>query len=197
MTNMIWCWCSKTAKRALNVKLPSRNLSLIFSTKMAYFVWICWKNLFWDCTKVCPLWKRTHRNKIDACFEKLNITVCRIHNFFELTIFPSFKNRLYLSIGHLKILSHWVCWVLKLNVMYYSRCTVFINSHTFHEWLLYVMYFMYWLLLCGIKWLNLWSFKARFYLSIGPELSKKWILTILSDLPFTRETKTNVYFSIL
>merc|ERR1712051_460496 len=35
MTNMIWCWCSKTAKRALNVKLPSRNLSLIFSTKMA------------------------------------------------------------------------------------------------------------------------------------------------------------------
>ena len=91
-------------------------------------------------------------------------------------------------------MSHWVCWVLKLNVMYYSGCTVFINSHTFHEWLLYVMYFMYWLLLCGIKWLNLWSFKARFYLSIGPELSKKWIF---SDLPLTRETETNVYFSIL
>ena len=77
---MIWCWCLKTAKRALNVKLPSRNLSLTFLTKMVCFVWICWKNLFWDCTKVCPPWKRTHRNKIECVFWE-DIDYCRIHIF--------------------------------------------------------------------------------------------------------------------
>ena len=77
---MIWCWCLKTAKRALNVKLPSRNLSLTFLTKMVCFVWICWKNLFWDCTKVCPPWKRTHRNKIECVFWE-DIDYCRIYIF--------------------------------------------------------------------------------------------------------------------
>ena len=100
---------------------------------------------------------------------------CRIHIFLIWQYFrqlnADLKNRLYLSIGHLKILSHWVCWVLKLNVMYYSRCTVFINSHTFHKWLLYVMYFMNWLLLCGSKSLNLWSFQARFgFINSCPKL---------------------------
>ena len=31
---------------------------------------------------------------------------------------------------------------------------------------------------------------------LRPELSAKWILSILSDLPFTRKTEKNVYFPI-
>ena len=32
---------------------------------------------------------------------------------------------------------------------------------------------------------------------LRPELSAKWMLSILSDLPLTRKTEKNVYFSIL
>jgi hypothetical protein len=38
------------------------------------------------------------------------------------------------------------------------------------------------------------SLFLKFFCSLRPKLSAKWILSILSDLPLTRETETNVYF---
>ena len=42
-----------------------------------------------------------------------------------------------------------------------------------------------------------WVAKKLVCQQLRPQLSAKWILSILSDLPFTRKTEKNVYFPIL
>ena len=63
------------------------------------------------------------------------------------------------------------------------------------SWLLnHVIYLTDKILIIGLSFVKLSSFFLKNVCSFRLEISAKWILLILPDLPLTRETGTNIYF---